>query len=45
MSKDKNKAQAVKPPAAKTPAAKPAPVKVPPLFRKIDWLALAVVLR
>ena len=28
-------------PAAKTPAAT-APVKVPPLFRKIDWLALVV---
>ena len=35
------KGQAVKPPpAAKTPT--PAPVRVPPLFRKIDWLALVI---
>jgi tetratricopeptide (TPR) repeat protein len=33
--------QAVKPPpAAKTPP--PAPIRVPPLFRKIDWLALVI---
>ena len=40
--KPKNaRAQAVKPsPAAKTPP--PAPVRVPPLFRKIDWLALVI---
>ena len=49
MSNDKNKAQAAKSPAAKTPPktppAKPVPVKVkvPPLFRKIDWLVLAVI--
>jgi tetratricopeptide (TPR) repeat protein len=43
MSKDKNKAQPAKPPAAKTPVVKPVPVKVPPLFRRIDWLVLAVV--
>jgi tetratricopeptide (TPR) repeat protein len=41
MSKDKNKAQAAKPAAAKAPTAKPAPIKVPPLFRKIDWFVLA----
>ncbi|MGA2279016.1 MAG: DUF2723 domain-containing protein [Verrucomicrobiota bacterium] len=35
------KGQGVKPsPAAKTPP--PAPVRVPPLFRKIDWLALVI---
>ena len=35
------KGQAVKPsPAARTPP--PAPVRVPPLFRKIDWLALII---
>jgi tetratricopeptide (TPR) repeat protein len=40
--KPKNaRGQAVKPsPAAKTPP--PAPVRVPPLFRKIDWLALVI---
>src|ERR1017187_3816179 len=40
--KPKNaKSQAVKsPPAAKMPP--PAPVRVPPLFRKIDWLALII---
>jgi hypothetical protein len=40
--KPKNaKGQAVKPaPAARMPP--PAPVRVPPLFRKIDWLALAI---
>ena len=40
--KTKNaKGQAVKPaPAAKTPP--PAPIRVPPLFRKIDWLALVI---
>ena len=42
MSKDKNKAQNVKSPAAKTPIAKPVPIKVLPLFRRIDWLVLAV---
>src|SRR5471032_3259505 len=44
---DKNKAPAGKQPAGKAPASgpavKPAPVKVPPLFRKIDWLVLGVV--
>ena len=35
------KGQAVKPsPAAKTPP--PASIRVPPLFRKIDWLALVI---
>src|SRR3984957_10362056 len=43
MSKDKRKAQDAKLPAAKTPPAKPVPIKVTPLFRKIDWLVLAVV--
>jgi tetratricopeptide (TPR) repeat protein len=48
MNNDKSKAPNAKPPAAKTPAAKPVPVKpvpvkVAPLFRKIDWLVLAVV--
>jgi tetratricopeptide (TPR) repeat protein len=43
MSKDKNKAQDAKSQPSKTPAAKPFSVKVPPLFRKIDWLVLAVV--
>jgi tetratricopeptide (TPR) repeat protein len=40
--KPKNaRGQAVKPsPAARTPP--PAPVRVPPLFRKIDWLALII---
>jgi tetratricopeptide (TPR) repeat protein len=42
MSKEKNKAQNAKSPPAKTPAAKPVPIIVPPLFRKIDWLVLAV---
>jgi tetratricopeptide (TPR) repeat protein len=42
MSKDKNKAPNAKPTAAKTPAVRPVPIKVPPLFRKIDWLVLAV---
>src|SRR5450755_3025476 len=42
MSKDKNKAQKAKSPPAKPPAAKPVPIIVPPLFRKIDWLVLAV---
>ncbi len=42
MSKDKSKTQDTKPQAAKTPPAKPVPVKVPPLFRKIDWLVLAI---
>ncbi|MEJ0089834.1 MAG: DUF2723 domain-containing protein [Limisphaerales bacterium] len=42
MSKDKKKAQTIKVPPAKTPVVKPAPIKVPPLFRRIDWLVLAV---
>ena len=42
MSKDKRKTQNAKQsvPAARTPP--PAPVRVPPLFRKIDWLALII---
>ena len=42
MSKDKRKTQNAKQsaPAAKIPPA--APVRVPPLFRKIDWLALVI---
>ena len=40
--KPKNaKSQAVKPPPA-VKVAPPAPVRVPPLFRKIDWLALGI---
>jgi thioredoxin-like negative regulator of GroEL len=43
MSKDNNKTpNPIKPAAAKTPAVKPAPVKVAPLFRKIDWLVLVI---
>ena len=42
MSKDKTKAQPARPQAAKTPTVKPVPVKVPPLFRRIDWLVLAI---
>ena len=42
MSKDKMKAQPAKPVATKTPVPKPAPVKVPPLFRRIDWLVLLI---
>jgi tetratricopeptide (TPR) repeat protein len=42
MSKDKNKAPNAKTPAVKTPAVKPVPIIVPPLFRRIDWLVLAV---
>jgi len=42
MSKDKDKTQNTKPSPAKTPVAKPAPIKVPPLFRKIDWLVLVI---
>ena len=42
MSKDKIKPQAPKTPAARTPDLKPAPAKVPPLFRKMDWLGMAV---
>ena len=42
MSKDKIKAQNAKSPAAKNPAVKPAPIKVPPLFRRIDWLVLVI---
>ena len=46
MSNDKNKPQDAKQktgkaPAAKTPVAPPAPIKVVPLFRKIDWFVLA----
>jgi tetratricopeptide (TPR) repeat protein len=42
MSKDKRKTQNAKQsvPAARTPP--PAPMRVPPLFRKIDWLALII---
>ncbi len=42
MSKDKRKTQNAKQsaPTAKMPP--PAPVRVPPLFRKIDWLALII---
>jgi len=43
MSKEKDKAQSAKTtPATKAPVTKPAPIKVPPLFRKIDWLVLVV---
>ena len=42
MSKDKTKVQPAKPQAAKTPTITPVPVKVPPLFRRMDWLVLAV---
>ena len=42
MSKDKTKEQNAKAAPAKTPVAKPVPIKVPPLFRKIDWLVLAI---
>src|SRR6267154_2509031 len=42
MSKDKNKVQNTKSSAAKTPVTKPVPIKVPPLFRRIDWLVLVV---
>src|SRR6267154_5270788 len=42
MSNDKTKGQPAKPPAAKTPAVKPVPVKVPPLFRRMDWLVMLV---
>jgi tetratricopeptide (TPR) repeat protein len=42
MSKDKNKAPNPKSPPPKAPVAKPVPIIVPPLFRKIDWLVLAV---
>ena len=42
MSKDKNKAPNTKPQAAKTPVVKTVPIKVPPLFRKIDWLVLGI---
>src|SRR5882757_8382076 len=37
MSKDKTKV-----PPPKTPAVKTVPVKVPPLFRRIDWIVMAV---
>jgi tetratricopeptide (TPR) repeat protein len=42
MNKDKNKAQNAKPQAAKAPVVKSVPIKVPPLFRKIDWLVLGI---
>lgn len=42
MSKEKDKAPNPKTPPAKTPVVKPAPIKVPPLFRKIDWLVLVI---
>ena len=42
MSKDKTKAQNAKSQPAKTPIVKPVPIKVPPLFRKIDWLVLII---
>ena len=42
MSNDKPKAQPVKPLAAKTPTVNPVPVKVPPLFRRMDWLVMLV---
>ena len=42
MSKDKSKAQDANQKTAKTPVAKPVPIKVPPLFRRIDWLVLVV---
>jgi len=42
MSKDKSKAPSATPQAAKTPTVKPVPVKVPPLFRRIDWLVLII---
>ncbi|MDD5140422.1 MAG: DUF2723 domain-containing protein [Verrucomicrobiales bacterium] len=42
MSKDKSKAQGKKPNATNAPVAKPVPVKVPPLFRRMDWLVMAI---
>jgi tetratricopeptide (TPR) repeat protein len=42
MSNEKTKGQPARPQAAKTPVVKPIPVKVPPLFRRIDWLVLAI---
>jgi thioredoxin-like negative regulator of GroEL len=45
MSTDKSKAQAPKPSTAKTPPTTPVPVvpiKVPPMFRKMDWIALLI---
>ena len=42
MNTDKSKAQAPKAAAPKTPVAPPTPVKVPPLFRKMDWIALLI---
>src|SRR5580658_9775193 len=41
MGKDKKPAQKTQ--QAKAPVVKPAPIKVPPLFRKIDWLVLVVI--
>ena len=42
MSKDKNKAQNAKSQPVKTPVVKPVPIKVQPLFRRIDWLVLGI---
>ena len=42
MSKDKLKEQNAKAAVAKAPVVKPAPIKVPPLFRRIDWLVLGL---
>ena len=42
MSNDKTKGQPARPQAARIPTVKPVPVKVPPLFRRIDWLVLLV---
>src|SRR5260221_8612240 len=45
MSTDKSKAQAPKQSTAKTPPTTPVPVvpiKVPPMFRKMDWFALLI---
>lgn len=42
MSNDKTKAQPAKSPAAKPTTLEPLPAKVPPLFRRIDWLVLFI---
>src|SRR5258707_3634919 len=42
MRKEKNKAQITTSPAANARVVKPVMIKAPPLFRKIDWLVLAV---
>jgi hypothetical protein len=42
MSKDKRKTQNAKQSAPVTRTPPPVPVRVPPLFRKIDWLALII---